>query len=179
MSPHLWRDIPTGPDVPRVVTAVVEIPRFERNKYELDKELGVFRLDRVLHSAVHYPGDYGFIPRTLAEDDDPLDILVIMTLPVFPGCLVPVRPVGLFRMEDRGVPDDKILAVPLHDPYAREVDDISDLPPHTLKEIEHFFQIYKDLEGHRVTSLGWEGSARAHQVILEAVERFAGTPPPA
>ena len=155
------------------MTAVVEIPRFERNKYELDKTLGVFRLDRVLHSAVHYPGDHGFFPRTLAEDDDPLDVLIIMTLPVFPGCLVPVRPVGLFRMLDRGVPDDKVLAVPLHDPYAAEISDISDLPPHALKEIEHFFQVYKDLEGIRVQSLGWEGIESAHRVIAEAVVRYA------
>ena len=173
MSPHLWRDIPTGPDVPRVLTAVVEIPRYERNKYELDKTLGVFRLDRVLHSAVHYPGDYGFFPRTLAEDDDPLDVLVVMTKPVFPGCLVPVRPVGLFKMVDRGQPDDKVLAVPLNDPYTAEITDIHDLPPHLLKEIEHFFQIYKDLEGTRVQSLGWEGIESAHRVINESVVRYS------
>ena len=109
---HPWHDIPTGPDVPRVLTAVIEIPRHERNKYELDKELGLLRLDRVLYSAVQYPGDYGFLPRTLGDDGDPLDVLVIMTSPVFPGCLVEVRPVGdlspdrpgRFRREDHRGP---------------------------------------------------------------------------
>ena len=97
-----WHDIPTGPNPPTEVTAVIEIPTNERNKYELDKELGVFRLDRVLYSAVHYPGDYGFLPRTFGDDGDPLDVLVLMTIPVFTGCLVNVRPIGLFHLVDRG-----------------------------------------------------------------------------
>ena len=112
---HPWHDIPPGPNPPDVFTAVIEIPKFSRNKYELDKELGLYRLDRVLHSAVHFPGDYGFIPQTLAGDDDPLDVLVLMTLPVFTGCLVDVRPIGLFHLVDRGVPDEKVLAIPLAD----------------------------------------------------------------
>jgi len=99
---HPWHDIPTGPNPPTEVTAVIEIPTNERNKYELDKELGVFRLDRVLYSAVHYPGDYGFLPRTFGDDGDPLDVLVLMTIPVFTGCLVNARPIGLFHLVDRG-----------------------------------------------------------------------------
>ena len=109
---HPWHDIPTGPRPPDEVTAVIEIPTNERNKYELDKELGIFRLDRVLHSAVHYPGDYGFLPRTLGDDGDPLDVLVLMTIPVFTGCLVDARPIGLFHLVDRGAADEKVLAVP-------------------------------------------------------------------
>ena len=108
---HPWHDIPTGPNPPHVVTAVIEIPTNERNKYELDKTLGLFRLDRVLHSAVHYPGDYGFLPRTLGDDGDPLDVLVLMTIPVFTGCLVDCRPIGLFHLIDKGKADEKVLAI--------------------------------------------------------------------
>jgi inorganic pyrophosphatase len=125
---HPWRDLPPGRNPPEEVTAVIEIPRGSRNKYELDKELGMFKLDRVLYSAVHYPGDYGFIPRTLHEDGDPLDILVRINEPTFPGCLIDVRPIGVLKMLDRGEPDDKILAVPSHDPQHNEYFDIADLP---------------------------------------------------
>lgn len=171
-SLHPWHDIPTGPSVPDVVTAVVEIPRHERNKYELDKELGLLRLDRVLHSAVHYPGDYGFIPRTLGDDDDPLDILLIMTAPVFPGCLVEVRPVGIFHLVDRGANDEKIIAVPTHDPFTDEIRDITDIRSHALKEIEHFFEVYKDLEGVQVRSRGFDNAKAAKKAIADAVVNY-------
>lgn len=169
---HPWHDIPTGPDVPDVLTAVIEIPRHERNKYELDKELGLLRLDRVLYSAVQYPGDYGFLPRTLGDDNDPLDVLVIMTAPVFPGCLVEVRPVGIFHLVDRGAADEKIIAVPTHDPFAGEIRDISDIRSHALKEIEHFFEVYKDLEGVRVRSRGFGGAEAARKAVLHAVTNY-------
>jgi inorganic pyrophosphatase len=169
---HPWHDIPTGSDPPAEVTAVIEIPTNERNKYELDKELGVFRLDRVLYSAVHYPGDYGFLPRTLGDDGDPLDVLVLMTIPVFTGCLVPVRPVGLFHLVDRGAADEKVLAVPLGDPYSDGVNDLGDVPPHYLKEIEHFFQVYKDLEGTRTVTRGFEGAAAAREAIVRSMEAY-------
>lgn len=176
---HPWHDIPTGPDVPSVVTAVVEIPRYERNKYELDKTLGLYRLDRVLYSAVHYPGDYGFLPRTLGDDQDPLDVLIMMTLPTFTGCLVDVRPVGVFRMVDRGEADEKIIAVPLNDPYSEAITDLGDVPKHLLREVEHFFRVYKDLEGRGgVESLGFEDRAAAHAVIRECVARYDATFPP-
>jgi inorganic pyrophosphatase len=175
---HPWHDIPTGPRPPTEVTAVIEIPTNERNKYELDKELGVFRLDRVLYSAVHYPGDYGFLPRTLADDGDPLDVLVLMTIPVFTGCLVNTRPIGLFHLVDRGTADEKVLAVPVGDPYSDGVHDLADVPPHYLKEIEHFFQVYKDLEGTRVVTRGFEGDAAARDAITRSMalyaEKFAG-----
>lgn len=169
---HPWHDIPTGPRVPDVVTAVVEIPRHDRNKYELDKDTGMFRLDRVLHSAVHYPGDYGFIPRTLGDDGDPLDVLVVMTAPVFPGCLVEVRPVGIFHLVDRGANDEKIIAVPTHDPFTDEIRDIGDVRSHALKEIEHFFEVYKDLEGVRVRSRGFDDVKAAKRAIQHAVRNY-------
>jgi inorganic pyrophosphatase len=169
---HPWHDIPTGPDVPKVLTAVIEIPRHERNKYELDKELGLLRLDRVLYSAVQYPGDYGFLPRTLGDDNDPLDVLVIMTAPVFPGCLVEVRPVGIFHLVDRGAADEKIIAVPTHDPFAGEIRDISDIRSHALNEIEHFFEVYKDLEGVRVRSRGFGDAEAARKAVLHAVTNY-------
>ncbi|HET7598742.1 MAG TPA: inorganic diphosphatase [Gemmatimonadales bacterium] len=169
---HPWHDIPAGTSPPDRVTAVVEIPANERNKYELDKELGVFRLDRVLFSAVQYPGDYGFIPRTLADDGDPLDVLVLMTIPVFTGCLVEARPVGLFHLIDRGTPDEKVLAVPLGDPYSEGMEDLADVPPHYLREVEHFFRVYKDLEGTRTESRGFEGAAAARAEIERAMDAY-------
>jgi inorganic pyrophosphatase len=170
---HPWHDIPTGPRPPDELTAVIEIPTNERNKYELDKVLGVYRLDRVLHSAVHYPGDYGFLPRTLGDDGDPLDVLVMMTIPVFTGCLVDARPIGLFHLVDRGVADEKVLAVPLRDPYSEGLGDLRDIPGHYLKEIEHFFQVYKDLEGTRTETRGFEGAAAARAAVLRAMELYA------
>jgi inorganic pyrophosphatase len=169
---HPWHDIPTGRRPPHELTAVIEIPTNERNKYELDKELGIYRLDRVLHSAVHYPGDYGFLPRTLGEDDDPLDVLVLMTIPVFTGCLVDARPIGLFHLVDRGVADEKVLAVPTGDPYSEGLSDLGDIPKHYLKEIEHFFQVYKDLEGTRTETKGFEGAGAARGAVERAMELY-------
>ena len=167
-----WHDFPVGANPPEVVTAVVEIPRGSRNKYELDKVSGQFRLDRVLFSAVHYPGDYGFIPRTLHEDNDPLDIIVSINEPTFPGCQIDCRPLGVLKMLDRGEPDDKIIAVPSNDPFYHDFFDIADLSQHYLKEVEHFFHIYKDLEGRRVEIVGWEKSEAAIGVILDSMERY-------
>jgi inorganic pyrophosphatase len=169
---HPWHDIPTGPSPPDEVTAVIEIPTNERNKYELDKKLGLFRLDRVLHSAVHYPGDYGFLPRTLGDDGDPLDILILMTIPVFTGCLVDARPIGLFHLVDQGAADEKVLAVPMRDPYSEGLNDLQDVPPHHLKEIEHFFRVYKDLEGTRTETRGFEGAAAARGAIVRGMEAY-------
>lgn len=169
---HLWRDLSPGRNPPEEVTAVVEIPFGSRNKYELDKATGLMKLDRVLYSAVHYPGDYGFIPRTLHEDGDPLDVLVMVKEETFPGCMIDVRPLGVLQMRDRGEPDDKILAVPCHDPYYHEYFDIADLSQHYLKEVEHFFHIYKDLEGRRVEIIGWEKSEVAARVINESITRY-------
>jgi inorganic pyrophosphatase len=169
---HPWHGLPVGSHPPEKVTAVIEIPSGSRNKYELDKESGLFRLDRVLYSAVHYPADYGFIPRTLAEDNDPADILVLLNEPTFPGCQIDARPIGVLRMTDRGEPDDKILAVPSNDPFYEEYFDIADIPQHYLREVEHFFHIYKDLEGKRVQTIGWEQAPRANQIIRDSMDRY-------
>jgi inorganic pyrophosphatase len=169
---HLWRDIASGRNPPEEVTVVVEIPAGSRNKYELDKPTGLLKLDRVLYSSVHYPGDYGFIPRTLHEDGDPLDVLVMLKEQTFSGCMIDVRPIGVLRMLDRGEPDDKILGVPLHDPAHEEYFDIADIPQHTLKEIEYFFATYKDLEGKRVQVVGWEKSHEAMRIVEESIRRY-------
>lgn len=169
---HPWHDIPTGPKPPEIVTAVIEIPANERNKYELDKKLGVYRLDRILHSAMHYPGNYGFLPRTLGDDNDPLDVLVLMKEPVFTGCLVEVRPIGLFELIDTGAADEKVLAVPTSDPYYRGTTELGQVPPHTLKEIEHFFQVYKDLEGHDTETRGFRDGLAAREEIQRSRARY-------
>jgi inorganic pyrophosphatase len=173
---HPWHDIQSGPKIPNLMTVVVEIPRGSRNKYELNKETGLFRLDRVLYSAVHYPGDYGFFPRTYALDDDPLDALVMVNVPTFPGCSIDVRPIGIFRMRDKGETDEKVLCVPAHDPLYDEYAGLGDVPGHFLREVEHFFAIYKDLEGGRVQTLGWESVDAAHAAIEESVERYSKRP---
>jgi len=167
-----WHDLAPGPQPPEQVTAIIEIPTGSRNKYELDKETGHFKLDRVLYSAVHYPGDYGFIPRTLHEDNDPLDILVRINEPTFPGCQITCRPIGVLRMLDKGEPDEKILAVPSDDPFYHDVFDIADISPHYLREIEHFFGIYKDLEGKRVEIMGWQKSEQAMVIIQQSMDRY-------
>jgi inorganic pyrophosphatase len=169
---NLWRDLTPGSHPPEIITAVVEIPAGSRNKYELDKESGLIRLDRVLYSAVHYPGDYGFIPRTLAEDGDPCDVLVLLNEPTFPGCQIDARPIGVLRMLDRGEPDDKILAVPSHDPFYGEYFDIADIPQHYLREVEHFFGIYKDLEGKRMEVIGWEKSEHAAEAVMDGIRAY-------
>ena len=167
--------MPPGPHAPEQVTAIIEIPAGSRNKYELDKVTGHFKLDRVLYSAVHYPGDYGFIPRTLHEDNDPLDILVRINEPTFPGCQIACRQIGVLRMLDKGEPDEKILAVPSDDPFYDDVFDIADISPHYLREIEHFFGIYKDLEGKRVEITGWEKSESAMVIIQQSIDRYTRT----
>ena len=154
------------------VTVMIEIPKGSRNKYEYDKEKGMLRFDRMLFSAVHYPSDYGFIPETLAEDGDPLDALVLVWEPTFPGCLIEARPVGLFKMWDEKGPDEKILCVPLSDPLWNYIEKLSDVPPHLLKEIEHFFSIYKDLEEKKTGVEGWEDRDAAMKVIKESQERY-------
>lgn len=169
---HPWHDLASGPHSPEEITVVVETPANSRNKYELDKACGLFRLDRVLHSAVHYPGDYGFIPRTLFDDGDPLDVLILMKEPTFTGCIITARPVGVLRMRDRDEPDDKILAVPLRDPYYEEYFDIADLPQHVLREIDYFFATYKALEGKTVVTKEWDKSELAMQEIERSIDLY-------
>ncbi len=169
---NLWHDVDIGPAVPDIIHAVVEIPRGSRNKYELHKETGAIKLDRVLYSAVHYPGDYGLIPQTYYDDGDPLDVLVMTNSPTFPGCIVEVRPIGIFRMLDKGEMDDKILAVLNADPFFADYHDYTDVPAHYLKEVTHFFSVYKDLEGVRTQAMGWQDAAAAKDRIRHAMELY-------
>jgi inorganic pyrophosphatase len=164
--------LPVGKDVPNTINAVIEIPKGSSNKYEYDKEMNVFRLDRTLYSPVHYPGAYGFIPQTHSEDGDPLDVVVIVEHATFPGCLIEVRPLGVLVMRDDAGLDHKILAVPVNDPRMREVHGLQHLASHYLAEVDYFFNIYKDLEGKKSDTYGWEDRLVAHKVILECVQRY-------
>jgi inorganic pyrophosphatase len=154
---------------------LVEIPKGSRNKYELDHESGRMRLDRALHSAVHYPTDYGFIENTISDDGDPLDALILIDEPTFPGCLVDARPVGAFLMSDEKGGDEKILCIPLGDPTWRHVTEIDDVPPHLLKEIENFFQNYKQLENKQTVTIGWRDRGVAEDLVVRAFGQ-AGAP---
>jgi inorganic pyrophosphatase len=164
--------LPVGAGAPDVVNMVVEIPRGGDNKYEYDKKLHVFRLDRKLYSPVHYPGDYGFIPGTLSEDGDPLDVLVLVDSPSFPGCVIEVRPIGVLEMLDQGAKDEKILGVQTQNPRYRDIRNYSEIYPHVLREVDHFFAIYKNLEGKRTEMIGWHNAHHARKVISESLERF-------
>jgi inorganic pyrophosphatase len=156
------------------VTVIVEIPTGARNKYEMDHTTGQIFLDRMLFTSVRYPTDYGFVEGTLGGDGDPLDALVFVGEATFPGCRIQVRPVGLFRMTDEKGEDEKVLCVPLRDPMWSQVHDLDGLPQPLLDEIEHFFQVYKDLEGHVVSTEGFDDRASAIRAIADARRRFEG-----
>jgi inorganic pyrophosphatase len=153
------------------LTCFVEIPKGSRNKYEYDMELGVIKLDRFLFSSMVYPTDYGFIPETLGLDGDPLDACVCVSEATFPGCVIPVKPIALFKMEDDKGIDDKILCVPLEDPAWNTLDTLEDLPKQLRDEIEHFFSVYKDLEQKRVKVDGWYSREDALEEIKAARQR--------
>ncbi len=165
-------DIDPGDEMPEIVRMIVEIPMGSANKYEYDDEFGLFRLDRSLYASVHYPGDYGFIPGTLAEDHDPLDILVLISNPSITGCMMMVRPVGILNMIDSSERDQKILAVPTRNPRFEQIHTIDQVFPHTRREIEHFFTIYKELEGKRTVMEGWGGPKEARKAILESRQSY-------
>lgn len=149
-------------------SVIIEITKGSRNKYEYDEKKKAIVFDRMLFSAVHYPSDYGFFPHTLAHDGDPLDALVLVSEPTFPGCMIEVRPIGLFKMWDEKGPDEKILCVPIKDPLWNHINTLKDVSPHLLKEIEHFFKIYKELEHKKTGIEGWRDRAAAVNVIQEA-----------
>ena len=161
-------DIDPGPESPEIVRMIVEIPKNSGNKYEYDGELDLFRLDRVLYSPMHYPGDYGFIPGTLAGDGDPLDVLCLVQDPSFTGCLIEVRPVGILNMRDKQESDEKVLAVPTKDPRYEEIHTIDQVFHHVRREIEHFFTIYKELQGTKAVMNGWGGPKDARRAIVDS-----------
>ncbi|MBV8206572.1 MAG: inorganic diphosphatase [Acidobacteria bacterium] len=167
-----YLSLPIGEAAPGVVNAIIEIPMGSSNKYEYDKRLHVFRLDRNLYSPVHYPGDYGFIPSTLAEDGDPLDVLVLTEQPSFAGCLMEVRPIGFLEMSDQGRRDEKILAVATRNPQYTSVHDYAEIYPHMLRAIQHFFSVYKELESKPVATHTWQNAAAARANITQCHERF-------
>jgi inorganic pyrophosphatase len=156
---------------PEVVTVLIEIPKGSRNKYEWDEDVKAIKLDRFLFSSVAYPTDYGFLPDTCAEDGDPLDVMVLVTDPTFPGCMIDVKVIALFRMTDDGAQDDKILCVPCNDPNWSPIDELDDVSDQLRNEIEHFFSIYKQPEGKSVEVDGWYPRAEALKTIKAARER--------
>lgn len=155
-----------------VLDIMIEIPKGSRNKYEYDKKLQRIRFDRTLFSAVHYPMDYGFILNTLAEDEDPLDAMVLLWEPTFPGCLIEAKPIGAFKMWDEKGPDEKVLCVPIHDPVWNYIETLDDVPPHLLKEIEHFFSVYKDLEKKKTGIEGWVRREETLEIIAASRVRY-------
>ncbi|ERG99540.1 MAG: inorganic pyrophosphatase [Haloquadratum sp. J07HQX50] len=173
---NLWTELETGPNPPDVVNAVVECLKGERNKYEYDKDVPGVVLDRVLHANVHYPSDYGFLPRTYYDDEDPFDILVLVEDQTFPGCIVETRPVALMEMDDDGEKDDKVIGVPVEDPRYDHVRDVSDLTEQTRAEIAEFFETYKNLEaGKQTETLGWSDAQAAKDAIEHAMNLYSDT----
>jgi inorganic pyrophosphatase len=170
---HAWHDVTPGQNLPAEFTSIVEIPMGSSVKYELDKETGLLRVDRILYSAVYYPANYGFIPQTLAEDDDPLDVLVLCQEPVAPLTLVSARAIGLMTMLDVGKKDHKILAVALNDPEYNNFHEASELPHHRLTMLRRFFQDYKTLEGKAVEVEEMEPAALALPIIEAALSRYS------
>ena len=156
------------------LTMVVEIPRGSRNKYEVDHVSGEIYLDRMLFTATRYPADYGYIPDTLADDGDPLDVMVLVQEPTFPGCRIRIRVVGVFLMEDQSQSDDKLIAVPAGDPRFEAYQDVDDVPEHLRQELQHFFSVYKELEGKPTRAIGWRDAATANEILRRAIDAYPG-----
>lgn len=169
---HPWHGVETGKQSPDVVTAIIEVPKGSKTKYELDKLSGLLKVDRILYSAVHYPANYGFIPKTYCEDNDPLDILVLGQEAVVPLSMLRAKPIGLMKMIDQGEADNKIIAVHVDDPEYVIYNSIDELPPHILKMLQRFFEDYKVLENKEVTIEGFLGPDEAKKAILEACHLY-------
>jgi len=170
---HPWHDIEVHAELlERSFPTVIEVPQGSKNKYEIDKKTGLLRLDRVLYSAVHYPANYGFIPQTYCDDGDALDVLVLAQVPVHPLCIVEARAIGVMRMTDDQGGDDKVIAVSVHDPAVADYRDISDLPHHTMREVQRFFSDYKVLEEKTVVIDSLFGAAKAVELIREALVHY-------
>lgn len=172
-----WHDVERGENAPQVVNGIIEIPKGSKGKYELDKQSGLLKLDRVLFSAVHYPAAYGFIPQTYCDDKDPLDILVLCSVDIVPMCLVEAKVIGVMQMIDGDEEDDKIIAVAAHDISVNHYNDLDDLPPHTLREMQRFFEDYKALEHKHVTVERFMGRDDAYRIIEESIRLYEETFP--
>ncbi len=169
---NLLHDVSAGKNIPEEINVIVEINKGSKNKYELDKETGLIMLDRVMYTSQDYPFDYGFVPQTHWHDGDPLDVVLLTTHPLVPGLLLSARPVGVLDMIDDGESDAKIIAVPVKDPRWKEVKDLSDINPHTIDEIKHFFETYKQIQKKAVTIPTIRDAKAAKEVILESIELY-------
>ncbi len=169
---HPWHNVHYGENAPQTVTALIEIPKGSKGKYEVDKPSGLIKLDRVLYSSVHYPANYGFIPQTYAGDNDPLDILVISQIELPQLCLVDAKVIGVMRMIDKDEVDDKIIAVAQNDISVNYINSLEELPPHTTKEIQRFFQDYKKLENRKIEIEEWAGKDKAYEIILDSIHGY-------
>lgn len=169
---NLWHDLSLGEKAPQEFNVIVECPKGSKNKYEIDKETGLIKLDRAMKTSQDYPFDYGFAPRTLWADGDALDVVILTTYPLYPGILLTVRPVGIMHMIDCGDSDDKVIAVPAKDPRWDDVRDLSDINKHTLKEMQHFFETYKTIENKAVTIDGFEGKDKAVEAVEKSIKTY-------
>lgn len=169
---NLWHDVSHGKKIPDEINVIVEINKGSKNKYEIDKETGLIALDRAMHSAQDYPFDYGFVPQTLWDDEDALDVVLLTTYPLLPGILVSARPVAIMGMIDSGEADDKVIAVPTDDPRWTETKDLGDINKHTLKEIEHFFATYKQIQKKVVEVTGFKGADDARKAVTRSIELY-------
>jgi inorganic pyrophosphatase len=169
---HPWHEVSTGKNPPKNVNALIEIPRGSRAKYEIDKESGLIKLDRVIYASMLYPLNYGFIPRTMGEDHDPLDIVVLTQVSVVPLCLIPAKVIGLMQMVDRGETDDKIIAVAEDDPSVSSYNDVKDLPDYLRAELKHFFENYKTLENKKVVVDEFLPKENAFEVIQRSLQNY-------
>ena len=165
------KNLPAGEKYPEVFNVVIEIPKGSRNKYEYDEDLDIIKLDRVAYSAMAHPYDYGFIPQTRSDDGDHLDAFVLLDTSVFPGCLVSARPIGILYMVDDGENDEKIIAVPADDVRFNHMNDLSDISPHIQKEIQHFFEHYKDLQNKKTEIIKWGNKDDAKEMMNKSLEK--------
>jgi inorganic pyrophosphatase len=172
MVQHPWHDVAVGKNPPESVNAIIEIPRGSKAKYEIDKESGLIKLDRVLFASMYYPLNYGFIPQTLGEDHDPLDIVVLTQVEVVPRCLIPCRVIGVMQMIDRGEADDKIIAVAEEDPSVSFIKEVNEVPDYLMMELKHFFENYKTLENKKVVVDEILSKAKAEKIIQDSVARY-------
>lgn len=169
---NLWHEISAGDKIPELINVIIETNKGSKNKYEIDKETGLIKLDRAMKTSQDFPFDYGFVPQTLWEDNDPLDVVILTTYPLTPGILVEARPVGVALMIDSGESDYKIISVPKSDPRWEHVQDLKDLNQYTLKEIKHFFETYKTIDNKKVEIKGFKGKKEAFAAIKKALAAY-------
>jgi inorganic pyrophosphatase len=172
MVKHPWHEVSIGDNPPEYVNGIIEIPKGSRAKYEIDKDSGLIKLDRVIYASMYYPLNYGFIPQTLGEDHDPLDIVVLTQVTVVPGCLVPSKVIGVMRMIDKGEADDKIIAVAMQDVSVSNIHDVKDLPDYFIAELKHFFENYKTLENKKVIVDEFESKDKAMEIITSGINLY-------